>query len=129
VFTPQDESKVTIISKLNKTDGFLDFSDSAVTLDRKIRGLYPWPGASANYLSKQNGKVTRVIIASAEVIDQYQNPQAKFGTLDENLNIICSHGLLGINRIKPAGGALMDFRDFVNGHRTVPGDMFVKIEE
>jgi len=36
---------------------------------------------------------------------------------------------LEIKKIKPAGSALMDFKDFVNGRQTSPGDLFVKIDE
>ncbi|MHC4637463.1 MAG: methionyl-tRNA formyltransferase [Planctomycetota bacterium] len=129
VFKPQDESQATIISKLKKTDGYLDFSEPAGVLDRKIRGLSPWPGATANYISNQTGKITRVIISAVEIIAQQQSGSAESGTLDNNLNVICSEGALKIKKIKPAGKVLMDFSDFVNGHRTRPGDKFEKIKE
>lgn len=128
VYTPQDESKASVISKLTKSDGYLDFSDSAEILHRKIRGLSPWPGASANYLSQQTGKNLRVIIASAEIIET-ENPGLQPGTLDENLNVVCGDGALKITKIKPAGKTLMDFIDFINGQRTKPGDTFAKIDD
>ena len=39
VYTEQDHSKATLAPKLKKTDGFLDFADSAKSLRRKILGF------------------------------------------------------------------------------------------
>jgi methionyl-tRNA formyltransferase len=122
-YTEQDHSKATIASKLKKSNGFLDFNQPAEVLARRIRGLSPWPGASADYTSKQTGKTTRVIIAMAQAIEQSQKSLLP-GTLDENLNIICSKGALKIIKIKPSGSGLMDFVSFANGRQTKPGDVF-----
>ena len=128
-YTEQDHSKATLAPKLKKTDGFLDFNDSAESLRRKILGLWPWPGASAMYISKKDDKSVRVTIAMAEVV-RSSNPAAlPQGTLDESLNLICGTDGLKITKIKPAGSPLMDFKDFVNGRRTKPGDMFAKIDK
>jgi methionyl-tRNA formyltransferase len=43
---PQDESKVTYASKLTKEMEALDPSESAESLDRRVRALNPWPGTS-----------------------------------------------------------------------------------
>jgi methionyl-tRNA formyltransferase len=43
--TPQDEAASSYIPKLTRDDGLLDWSLAALTLDRRIRGLTPWPGA------------------------------------------------------------------------------------
>ncbi len=128
VYTEQDHDKATLAPKLKKTDGFLNFAEPAEVLARKIRGFWPWPGASANYISKKTGKLIRVTIAMAEV-RAVRKPALPAGTLDENLNVICGSGSLEIKKIKPAGSALMDFKDFVNGRQTQPGDLFVKIDK
>lgn len=129
VYKPQDHSKATKAPKLKKTDACLDFSEPAETLRRKILGLWPWPGATAFYLPKKTAKSERIIIADAITI-QHQNLQnLEPGTLDNNLNIICTQNALKITKIKPAGKKLMNFRDFVNGRGCQPGDMFIKIEK
>ena len=134
VYTEQDNSKATPAPKLKKSDGFLDFNDSATALRRKILGFWPWPGASAIYAPKETGKrsaghltVERVTIAMAKVVETPNPAGLSPGTLDENLNAICGENALKITKIKPAGHNLMDFKDFVNGRATQPGDMFVKI--
>jgi methionyl-tRNA formyltransferase len=129
VYTEQDHSGATLAPKLIKSDGYIDFAEPAGVLERKIRGFWPWPGASANYLSKKTGKSTRVTIAAAEVVETSNPAALSVGMLDENLNIICGVDALKIIKIKPAGSPLMDFKDFVNGRQTQPDDLFIKIDK
>jgi len=129
IYTKQDHSKVTLAPKLKRSDGFLDFVESAEILQRKIRGFWPWPGASAIYFSKEKAKSHQVTIAQAHVVKTSNPPDLPAGTLDENLNIICGYDVLNITKIKPASSVLMDFKDFVNGQHTQPGDMFLRIED
>ncbi|MFB0552348.1 MAG: methionyl-tRNA formyltransferase [Phycisphaerae bacterium] len=129
VYTEQDHSKATLAPKLKKTDGFIDFAEPAEVLERKIRGFWSWPGASANYLSKKTNKYTRATIAMAEAVGASNSAGLSVGTLDENLNVICGTDALKIIKIKPAGSPLMDFKSFTNGRQTLPGDLFIKIDK
>lgn len=128
VYTKQDHSQATLAPKLKKSDGFLDFAEPAELIQRKIRGLWPWPGASAIYASKKTSKSLRTIIGQAQIVETKKAERLPPGTLDENLNVICGEDALKIIKIKPDGSALMDFKDFVNGRHTQPGDMFVRID-
>jgi len=129
VYTPQDHSKATLAPKLKKSDGFLNFNEPADMLQRKIQGFWPWPGASAIYISKKTEKPLRITIAMAEVVANPNSAHLPPGTLDESLNVICGRDALKILKIKPTGSRLMHFRDFINGHQTQAGDRFIKIEQ
>jgi methionyl-tRNA formyltransferase len=129
IHAKQDHSKVTLAPKLKKSDGLLDFAEPAEVLQRKIRGLWPWPGAAGVYISRKTAKPLRVTIAMAQAVRTSSPTHIKPGTLDGNLNVICGRDVLKITKIKPDGSALMDFKDFVNGRQTCPGDTFVKIEK
>lgn len=126
IYEKQDHSKATLAPKLKKTDGFLDFAEPAEILQRKIRGFWPWPGASAVYVSKKTEKSIRVTFAGARAVKSSGSVNLSPGTLDENLNVICGEDALKIVKIKPEGSDLMDFKDFVNGRQTRPGDRFIK---
>ncbi|MHC4573572.1 MAG: methionyl-tRNA formyltransferase, partial [Planctomycetota bacterium] len=128
VYARQDHSRATLAPKLKKSDGFIDFADSAETLRRRILGLWPWPGASAIYLQRKTQKSQRVTIATAKVVETSNPSGLPAGTLDENLNVLCGNNALKITKIKPAGHSIMDFTAFVNGRQTSPGDMFTKID-
>jgi methionyl-tRNA formyltransferase len=128
VYTPQDESQVTFANKLKKCDGRIDWSEPAETLCCKIRGLWPWPGGQADYVSGKSTKCCRVTIAQATVVASEDWREGRFGMLNEDLDVICGRGAIRITKIKPAGGRLMDFADFANGRGTQPGDLFLSIE-
>ncbi|MFH1615278.1 MAG: methionyl-tRNA formyltransferase [Planctomycetota bacterium] len=127
-YTVQDESAVSRAPKLKKSDGYIDFNESAVRLTNLIRGLWPWPGAQADYVSRKSEKCCRVTIAQAVAVPRGGGQVYPSGVVDQSLNVTCGQGGLRILKIKPAGGGLMEFRDFVNGRGTSPGDLFMKID-
>lgn len=129
VYTEQDHSQATFAPKLKKSDGFLDFSEPAELVERKIRGFWPWPGACANYVSRDTGKSVRVTIAGAEVVKLPIQPVVEPGSVFQLLDVVCGKNALKITKIKPAGSPLMNFKAFVNGRHTQIGDMFVRIDE
>jgi methionyl-tRNA formyltransferase len=43
---PQDDSKATVAKKLTKEEGELEWSLDAREIDRRVRGLQPWPGVT-----------------------------------------------------------------------------------
>ncbi len=127
-YCEQDVEFVSLAPKLKKSDGVLNWFDSAELLRNRIHGLWPWPGGQTEYVSQKTQKSCRVIIAKAEVIKLTPSQPIPPGTLNENLNVICGKDALRIIKIKPAGSSLMDFADFVNGRHTEPGDRFVTIQ-
>ncbi len=128
-YITQDESEVTLAPKLKKSNGFLNFSDSAQSLRQRILGTTPWPGASAMYVSGTTNKSQRVIITMAHVVECSNRSGLSFGTLDENLHVICGSDAIKIDKIKPASGSVMDFASFVNGHRLRSGDKFTGLAD
>lgn len=42
---PQDEASATLIRPFTRADGWIDWTRSAVEIDRQVRALQPWPGA------------------------------------------------------------------------------------
>jgi len=129
IYNKQNVARVSRAPKLKKADGYIDWQEPADKLRNKIRGLWPWPGAQAIYVSRKTGKCSRVSIARAEVVDPAGDSSLVPGLIDENLNVVCGSGALRIKELKPAGGHLMDFQSFVNGRGTGKGDLFMPIDE
>jgi methionyl-tRNA formyltransferase len=128
-YTKQDISQVSRAPKFKKSNGYIDWNQPAEVIHNKIRGMWPWPGTGAYYISKKTSKCYRVTIARTQLVNTEENKQAQTGIIDENMNVICETNSLKILRIKPAGSRLMDFEAFVNGRGTGPGDMFMPIDE
>jgi len=127
---PQDEAGVTFAPKLTKADGALDFTRGAQELVNHIRGIWPWPGAQADFVHAGHSPV-RVIfsLARAETQTQTQTQtraeQAAPGSIDEELRINVGDGVLQVMELKVAGKRLMTWKDFVNGYRVTTCDRFV----
>ena len=70
----QDHKRATVAPKLSREEGELDWSLAAAELDRRVRGLQPWPGAT---LPTSRGRV-KVIKGHLEgdryVLDLVQLP-------------------------------------------------------
>jgi methionyl-tRNA formyltransferase len=128
VYTKQDNTKATAAPKLKKADGILDFNQSAKMIHNKIRGLWPWPGAIADFVSAKNGKRFTVTFAKTVVVDETTTHQ-QVGVINSQFNIDCGQGSLKVIELKPHGGKLMDFKSFLNGRAGGAGDYFVQVEE
>jgi methionyl-tRNA formyltransferase len=51
---PQDDAAATVAPRLRKEDGELDWDAGALEIDRRVRGLQPWPGVT---LPTRRGRV------------------------------------------------------------------------
>ncbi len=128
VYTKQDNSEATSAPKLKKEDGIIDFNQSAAAIHNKVRGLWPWPGAAACFVSAKNNKKCPVTIARTKITEE-QSRNGRAGLVNAGFDVLCGIGSLKILEIKPHGGKLMDFKSFLNGRAGVAGDFFVPLEE
>ncbi len=105
----QDESQATYASMLNKDDGLLDFNLPAITLERKIRGYYDWPGAFF-CLGEQKIKIRKAKI----IANQYEPGER---TILEGYPVIgTQEGALQLIEIQPAGKNWMNGKDYLRGN-------------
>src|SRR5919206_3453502 len=59
---PQNDAEATFAPILRKADGLIDWSQNATVIERRVRGLQPWPNAYTSLRS------TRVTVWRAEPI-------------------------------------------------------------
>ncbi|MEK6644029.1 MAG: methionyl-tRNA formyltransferase [Planctomycetota bacterium] len=125
----QDESRATLAPKLKKTDGHISFDHSTLALAHRICGMWSWPGAACRFVSVDGRRDEVVILARARAYQGRPDSAGLTpGTLTELLNVRTSDGELEILEIKPSGGSLMEWRDYVNGRHVKPSDRFLPIE-
>lgn len=111
--TPQDESKVSYISKLERDDGLLDFTRSALELERIIRAYDPWPGTFLNVL--ENGKPRRLkVFPPTRVIDRELAPGV-IEVVEGELLIGTTEGALKLEVVQPEGSKRMSVSDYLRG--------------
>ena len=113
--TPQDTTKTqpTYTRKLEKADGIIDWNESALQIERNIRGFQGWPNSRTNI----NG--LDCIIVAANVSDTTSDRLVgEFFTEDKKLLVNTGEGLLDITNIKPAGKKEMTAEAFLAGYKS-----------
>ena len=112
----QDESRVTLASKMSKADGWIDFAQSAEACRARVHGLTPWPGVGFE-LGDTVLKLRRV---AAEAGNGSAEPGA---VLDADGLIACGEGALRLLEVQPAGKKPMAFSAFANGREIAIGSI------
>jgi methionyl-tRNA formyltransferase len=103
------------------------FDAPAAALANHVCGLWSWPGANCRFVSHDGKRDERVTIARA-ICYEGRGSGGEPGAISDVMSVAAMEGDLMILEIKPAGGRLMAWQDFVNGRRVQPGDRFVPIE-
>ena len=116
----QDESLTCYASKLTKAEAEIDWSQSAVEIDRTIRAFNPWPMA----YTQKNGKPLRLLMSS---VAEGETVTAAPGTvLSEDktgIRIATGEGVLLLTRLQLPGGKALSVTEFLNG-RSLAGEHF-----
>ena len=138
VRTPQTDEGTCYAKMLTKSLGDIDWNQGAVSIERLIRGLNPWPSAYTMW----NGKTIKIwaadVIAGREAADFLSEPgvPAETGTApgtvvcsDKRGLVVCTGGgLLSIRELQMEGKKRMDTPAFLRGYPIPAGDVFVKKE-
>lgn len=115
---PQSESGVTYAAKLQKSEGRIEWSDSAEAIDRRVRALIPWPVAE----TRLEGEPVRILSASvapadANVAQSAENGASSgsiLGLRDGKLLVKCGQGVLGVLQLQRPGRRPVSAIDFAN---------------
>ncbi|MDR3509825.1 MAG: methionyl-tRNA formyltransferase, partial [Caulobacteraceae bacterium] len=110
VETPQALEGLTYAKKIRRSETRIDWSRPAVEVDRRIRGLSPFPGAWTMAPSER-GPV-RVKLLLSEVEDGKGEPGE---VLDDALLIACGEGAVRLLRAQREGKAAQDADVFLRG--------------
>ncbi|MEE9337537.1 MAG: methionyl-tRNA formyltransferase [Methylococcaceae bacterium] len=107
----QDETLVTYAEKVEKSEAMLDWNQSAIELDRKIRGLNSWPVAQTLF----NGKVMRVWKARLTDDESKLSP----GTIvrqGKQMYVVTGEGDIELLEIQLPGGKRIETQAFLNAN-------------
>ena len=121
----QDDGLSTYAAKIENADCILDFSENAVDVFNRIRGLSPFPLTVVSH----NGKSLKII--RAELVDTqkaHDNP-GEVLSLDaarNRIEVACGVGSVAVTNLLPEGKSRMGAADYINGRKIAVGDVLTK---
>jgi methionyl-tRNA formyltransferase len=102
----QADEGVTYAAKIEKAEAQIDWTLPAAEIDRKIRGLSPFPGAWTEIEGQ------RVKLLASRLAQGAGDP----GTvLDDALTVACGDGAVELLRLQRAGKSAQDRETFLRG--------------
>ncbi len=110
---PQPAAGVCHAPKIIKSDAMLDWTATAVHLERRVRAYNPWPVA----YTRAGDLILRVWQAVAIECDLAAPPGTVTGLTREGIDIATGHGMLRIVELQLPGGKRMPAADFLNANR------------
>jgi len=115
----QEDSISFYAKMLDKKMGNIDFNQSAIEIERLIRGLNPWPSA----YTKLNGKLLKIWEADVEDTDCKEYAKAgEITDITENAIIVSTgNGKLIIKELQLEGKKRMNVNAFLRGYAVEKG--------
>ncbi|WP_298720615.1 methionyl-tRNA formyltransferase [uncultured Ferrovibrio sp.] len=105
---PQPDEGVTYAAKLSKDEGRIDWSRSAVEIDRMVRALNPGPGT---FFETESGE--RIKLLAAEPVAAKGEPGL---VIDDPVIVACGEGALKLLKLQRAGKGAMEADAFLRGY-------------
>lgn len=118
--TPQDETKATMARQLRKEDGELSFSEPAAALDRKVRGLQPWPGS---FFFLKGERIAVLESNLFELAEEKTPGTLLFIEKSGGIVVATGHGAIRLLQVRPEGKKIMSAADFARGRHLCENDV------
>tara|TARA_X000001036_G_scaffold386382_1_gene381465 strand:+ start:367 stop:1287 length:921 start_codon:yes stop_codon:yes gene_type:complete len=115
-FQEQNHSEATYAKKILKTEGKINWNQSAKKVLAKINALNPNPGAWFQY------KNERFKVWKAEIVNKNSDPGK---TLDEQLTVACSEQSIRIIEIQKEGKSRQSTDQFLLGNKINEGENII----
>ena len=118
--TPQNHDEATHVSMISKELGNINWNQSAVEIERLIRGLNPWPSA----FTKLDGKTFK--IWKAKVLDKTSDvePGCVANVEKDVLEVQTKDGVLSLLEVQLEGKKRMEIDAFLRGYHVEKGTRF-----
>jgi methionyl-tRNA formyltransferase len=113
---PQAEEGVTYAKKIRAKEARLDWSKPAAEVDRKIRGLSPYPGAWFQLAGDRGPVRVKALLSTVE-----EGEGGPGEVLDDRLLIACGEGAVRLLRVQREGRGAQDAEAFLRGSPVAAG--------
>lgn len=114
----QDESLATLAPILTKEDGRIDWKQPAAAIERRVRGLDPWPGA----FTQAAGKLLKVHRAELVSDQTAKTPGEVLRADSGGFWVSTGSGVLALTEVQLENKKRLPGTEFVKGARITAGD-------
>lgn len=114
----QDHDQATHVSKLSRSDGEIDWSKSAESIERKIRAFDPWPGTFTYF---PDGTLVKIFPPVSIEKNRDGEPGVIISTQSDYITVRCGVGAMSFSSIQPAGRKKMSLSSYMAGKNIEPG--------
>lgn len=119
----QDEAAATFASMLKKDDGVIDWAQSAVEIERKVRAFTPWPSAFTYY----GGRLVKVHDARVVDLEVPEQPGTIVKAQGGDLWVATGQGVLSVDALQLEGKNRMSTAAFLRAGSLEQGRRFERI--
>lgn len=112
----QNESLVTHVTKIAKSDGLIDWTEPAEVIERKIRAFYPWPGTFTSF----KGKRLKIHQAKAHRLETSEKA-GKVIQQEGLTGVATGKGILELMVVQLEGKKPQGIKEFLNGNTDFVG--------
>ena len=109
---PQDENKATYAPMLDKSMCPIDWTKTADQVHNHVRGLHPWPVATA-VIGGTFFKIHSTVVVDRET---RKEPGKVLALTKTGLQVACGQGIVEIRSVQAEGGKRMAAPDYFRGH-------------
>ena len=109
---PQDDASATVTRRLQRSDGEIDWNDTAESIARRVRAFTPWPGTFTTW----DGRTLKVL--RAEPLDKsHDYPPGEVIAMDNSqVAVATGQGVLRIVNVQIEGRRASTAEDFARGY-------------
>lgn len=109
--TPQPAEGVTYAHKIEKAESWMDWTLSALELDRRLRAFNPFPGGA----TQLGHEVIKLWAAAPEAYAGAAQPGTVLSAGADGVVVACGNGALRLTQLQRAGGKRLAAADFLRG--------------
>jgi len=123
--TLQDTSQSTKAPRLSKTDGAIQWSQTARQIKNQVRGLQPWPRAYTNWYRADHDPqrlILHRVSVDAGILPPVSATPGTVVSVEPNVLIATGNELLRLEMLQPAGKRVMKAAEFLRGNALRVGD-------
>lgn len=122
-YTPQDPKLVTECRKLSKDDGLIDWTRSAMELDRQIRALNPWPIARTSLPNKKSLAIWRAQVLPVAPSETAPVEPGRVLKAKGRFIVGTGDGVLELLEVQAAGKRMLSAEEFLRGAQVQVDDL------